>query len=63
MKPDKAGPVFEQLDTKIAARILLSMNERKAAKILNYVSPKKSVEITEEIARQREKIKRAVGIK
>ncbi len=61
MKPDKAGPIFERLETKIAARILLGMDERKAGKILSYVSPEKSVEITEEVTKLKKSLKRIIG--
>jgi len=49
--PAKAGTMLEELDTKTAAIITLRMKRDKAGAIWGYLSPRKAVEITNEISR------------
>jgi flagellar motility protein MotE (MotC chaperone) len=51
MPPAKAGAMLETLDLQTAAGITMNMKRDKAGNIWGYLSPKKAVEITEEITR------------
>ncbi len=51
MPPAKAGAMLETLDLQTAAGITMNMKRDKAGSIWGYLSPKKAVEITEEITR------------
>jgi flagellar motility protein MotE (MotC chaperone) len=51
MPPAKAGTMLETLDLQTAAGITMNMKRDKAGAIWGYLSPKKAVEITEEITR------------
>jgi flagellar motility protein MotE (MotC chaperone) len=48
--PEQAGPMLEQLDVKLAAKILIRMDGRKAGKIWGYVTPEKASQISTEIS-------------
>jgi len=49
--PEQAGPLLERLDAKIAAMILMRMNERRAGKILGFIEPTKAAKISEEMVK------------
>lgn len=49
--PAKAGPMMEKLDTKTAAGITMNMKKDKAGALWAYITPKKAVEITQQITR------------
>lgn len=46
MNPEEAAPRIEGLDKDMAVMILSTMNEKKAAKILEFVNVEKSVELS-----------------
>lgn len=50
--PAQAGVMFEKLDTRTAAAIIMNMRSTKAGAILGHVKPDKAVEITREITSQ-----------
>ena len=52
MDPKRAAEKFEVLDPKVAVQILLSMNQRKAAALLEELPPDQAKRITEEIIRK-----------
>ncbi len=45
------GAIIEKLDSETAATIIMKMKNKSAGKILGYLSPGKSIEITREITR------------
>lgn len=49
--PEQAGPMLSRLDAKIAAQIILKMNNMKAGKIWGFVDPKKAVLISNELTK------------
>jgi len=49
--PEQAGPLLSNLDVKIAAQLLLRMNNMKAGKIWGHVDPKRAVLISKELAK------------
>jgi flagellar motility protein MotE (MotC chaperone) len=49
--PEQAGPLLSELDVDIAAQLILQMQGRKAGRIWGYVTPRKAVKISEELAR------------
>jgi flagellar motility protein MotE (MotC chaperone) len=49
--PEQAGPMFNKLDVKIAAKILVRMKGRNAGKIWGYVDPDQAVRISKELAK------------
>jgi len=49
--PEQAGPMFNRLDVKIAAKILVRMKGRNAGKIWGYVDPDQAVRISKELAK------------
>jgi len=49
--PEQAGPMFNRLDVKIAAKILVRMKGRNAGKIWGYVDPDHAVRISKELAK------------
>lgn len=49
--PEQAGPLLEKLDAKVAAMILMKMNERKAGKILGFVNPANAAKLSEEMVK------------
>ena len=48
---EQAGPMFNKLDVKIAAKILIRMQGRKAGKIWGYVDPDRAVKISRELSK------------
>lgn len=46
MNPEEAAPRLEGLDNDMAVMILSSMNEKKAAKLMEFVSVDKAVELS-----------------
>ena len=48
--PEQAGPMFEKLDVKLAAKILFRMKGRYAGKIWGYVNPDQAVLISRELS-------------
>ena len=49
--PEQAGPMFNKLDVKIAAKILVRMKGRNAGKIWGFVDPDQAVRISNELAK------------
>jgi flagellar motility protein MotE (MotC chaperone) len=49
--PEQAGPMFNKLDVKIAAKILVRMKGRSAGKIWGYVDPDQAVKISKELTK------------
>jgi len=49
--PEQAGPLLSKIDVKIAALLLLKMNNMKAGKIWGYVDPNRAVLISKELAK------------
>ncbi|KPJ58486.1 MAG: hypothetical protein AMJ42_03200 [Deltaproteobacteria bacterium DG_8] len=49
--PEQAGPMFNKLDVKIAAKILVRMKGRNAGKIWGYVDTDQAVRISKELAK------------
>lgn len=49
--PEQAGPMLSQLDVRLAARILIRMDGRKAGKIWGFVSPERASQISSEITK------------
>jgi flagellar motility protein MotE (MotC chaperone) len=47
--PQQVGTILERMDTKMAAGILMNMNNKKAGAIWAFISPGRSVEIAKEI--------------
>ena len=58
--PEQAGPMMSKLDVKLAADILMRINGRKAGKIWAFVEPKQAVKISEELARKRNELGKAM---
>jgi len=52
MDPKKSAEKFVQLEPKVAVQILMSMNQRKAAALLEQLPPENAKRITEEIVRK-----------
>ncbi len=52
MDPKRAAEKFQVLDPKVAVQILLSMNQRKAAALMEELPPEQAKRITEEIVRK-----------
>ena len=48
---EQAGPMFNKLDVKIAAKILVRMQGRKAGKIWGYVDPDRAAKISRELSK------------
>ena len=48
---EQAGPMFNKLDVKIAAKILVRMKGRSAGKIWGFVDPDQAVRISKELAK------------
>jgi len=48
--PEQAGPMFDKLDVKLAAKILFRMKGRYAGKIWGYVNPDQAVLISRELS-------------
>lgn len=51
MEPKKAGPVFEQLDKDLSVALLQNLKQKTITKILESMSPEKSVQLTEYFGR------------
>lgn len=49
--PEQAGPMLSRLDVRLAAKILIRMDGRKAGKIWGFVSPERASQISSEITR------------
>ncbi len=49
--PEQAGNLLGKLEIRIAARILLNMNGRKAGKIWGFVKPDRAVKISKELSK------------
>ncbi len=49
--PEQAGPLLSRIDVKIAAQLLLKMNNMKAGKIWGFVDPTRAVLISKELAK------------
>lgn len=49
--PDKVGELFNKMDNKTAATIILQMNNKKAGILWGHLDPVKAVEITKTIIR------------
>ncbi len=52
MDPKKSAEKFQTLEPKVAVQILMSMNQRKAAALLEQLPPENAKRITEEIVRK-----------
>jgi flagellar motility protein MotE (MotC chaperone) len=52
MDPKKSAEKFQTLEPKVAVQILMGMNQRKAAALLQELSPDHAKRITEEIVRK-----------
>ena len=52
MDAKKAAEKFQQLEPKVAVQILMTMNQRKAAALLEQLPPDNAKRITEEIVRK-----------
>ena len=52
MDPKRAAQKFQTLDAKVAVMILLAMKERKAAALLEELSPEQAKRITERIVKR-----------
>jgi len=52
MDPKKSAEKFQLLEPKVAVQILMSMNQRKAAALLEQLPPDSAKRITEEIVRK-----------
>lgn len=50
---EQAGPMFNKLDVKIAAKILVRMKGRSAGKIWGFVDPDQAVRISKELAKMK----------
>ncbi len=48
--PEQAGPMFDKLDVRLAAKILFRMKGRYAGKIWGYVDPDQAVAISNELS-------------
>ena len=48
--PEQAGPMFDKLDVRLAAKILFRMKGRYAGKIWGYVDPDQAVKISNELS-------------
>ena len=48
--PEQAGPMFDKLDVRLAAKILVRMKGRYAGKIWGYVDPDQAVAISNELS-------------
>ena len=48
--PEQAGPMFDKLDVRLAAKILFRMKGRYAGKIWGYVDPDQAVRISNELS-------------
>lgn len=53
--PEQAGPMFDKLDVKLAAKILFRMKGRYAGKIWGYVDPDQAVAISNELSTMEKK--------
>ena len=53
--PEQAGPMFDKLDVKLAAKILFRMKGRYAGKIWGYVDPDQAVAIRNELSTMEKK--------
>jgi len=49
--PQEAGKIIEQMDVKLAAKIMIHMNKRQAGAIWGFVNPDKACKITKEMVR------------
>ena len=52
MDPKRAAEKFQTLDVKVSVQILMSMNQRKAAALLEQLPPETAKRVTEEIVRK-----------
>lgn len=53
--PDEAGAIMNNLDSKLAAEVLLNLKERQAAAILEAMDPKKAAEVSAIILERKKK--------
>lgn len=53
--PDEAGAIMNNMDSELAAQVLLNLKERQAAAILEAMDPKKAAEVSTLILEKRRK--------
>ncbi|MFN4319497.1 MAG: magnesium transporter MgtE N-terminal domain-containing protein [Aquificaceae bacterium] len=53
--PDEAGAIMNNLDSNLAAEILINLKERQAAAILEAMDPKKAAEVSALILERKKK--------
>jgi flagellar motility protein MotE (MotC chaperone) len=53
--PDEAGAIMNNLDSNLAAEVLINLKERQAAAILEAMDPKKAAEVSAIILERKKK--------